>query len=370
MRHPRLSLVFALLSISLCATSRSAQAAQRVDDWLEVVRQTPYWASQGVAANLTTIRRWVLFGKSYCSEARRHILFDRRGRFVGYIENGDSAADTLERLNTARRSLASRDRIDSFSPGGNATQGYPFALSCDQPFADMQEAIARMVGSEDAYKVWGTWDDMRVGSADHPVSLLELIRTVYGHRREQGRLTFPGSVMSTFLGNTLVESGGQKHALSTESARGVMQLRPEVLDDCEVPEKYWLHRMAQVDCALRLVEQNHRNLEQPFMQRFEHLPEPKRSLLYRLLLIQAYQIGVGRTIELLQDPELGSAAAYFAAHSDRFSAEDIQVGMVYHNIGRRDIGMLTLYYVTDARIVTEALCHSAYLRNDAYCGAK
>ena len=173
--------------------------------------------------------------------------------------------------------------------------------------------------------------------------------------------------MPAFMGKTIIESGGIKHALSTESARGIMQLRPSVLDDCEIPKDFRLHRMAQVDCALRLVEQNDRNLQQPFNAVFGKLPEKKRRLLYGLLLTQTYQIGVGRMIELLQDEELGKAAQYFAAHADRFSAEGIQVGMIYHNLGRRDLGMRTLYYVTDVGIATEALCASSEMQNDAWC---
>ncbi|MBD3647232.1 MAG: hypothetical protein HUJ31_07210 [Pseudomonadales bacterium] len=345
----------------------TAMAAEPVKNWLDIVRGTPYWASQGVAQNLQTIRRWVLLGRSYCETPQRHILFDHRGRFVGYIDNGDTTETTIERLNETRRRLTAEEPVDNWSPGSGTSQGYPFALACDQPFVDMNDAIARMVGSEDEYKLWGTWDDMRVGTEENQVSLVELIRTVYEHRRQQGRFTFPDEIMPLFLGKTLIESGGRKHALSTESARGIMQLRPDVLDDCQIPEDLHLHRMAQVDCALRLIEQNHRNLAPPFREIFGELPEPKQDLLYSLLLIQAYQIGVGRTTELLLDEELGKAARYFATHAERFSAEDIQTGMVYHNIGRRDIGLLTLYYVTDIRIVTEALCQSSAMERDRWC---
>ena len=72
-------------------------------------------------------------------------------------------------------------------------------------------------------------------------------------------------------------------------------------------------------------------------------------------------------IELLQDDELGQAAQYFAQHADRFSAEDILVGMIYHNLGRRDIGMRTLYYVTDVGIASERLCASSEMQNDTWC---
>ena len=345
----------------------SAASAERVDNWLDVVRQTPYWESQGMASNLNTIRRWVLLSEGYCSKPQRHILFDRRGQFVGFIDNADNAAATNRRLNETRERLAAEHRVADWSPGTDISQGYPFALSCDQPYVDINEAIARMVGREKDYRLWGTWDGMRVGSATSPVSLVTLIRKVYEHLEDQGRIGFPASVMPAFMGKTIIESGGIKHALSTESARGIMQLRPSVLDDCEIPKDFRLHRMAQVDCALRLVEQNDRNLQQAFNAVFGKLPEKKRRLLYGLLLTQAYQIGVGRMIELLQDEELGKAAQYFAAHADHFSAEDIQVGMIYHNLGRRDLGMLTLYYVTDVGIATEALCASSEMQNDAWC---
>ncbi|MGB5275764.1 MAG: hypothetical protein WBP02_01145, partial [Gammaproteobacteria bacterium] len=310
----------------------SAASAERVDNWLDVVRQTPYWESQGVARNLITIRRWVLLSEGSCSKPQRHILFDRRGQFVGFIDSADNTEATTRRLNEARERLAAEHLVADWSPGTDRSQGYPFALSCDQPYVDMNEAIARMVGSEKDYRLWGTWDGMHVGSATSPVSLVTLIRTVYEHLNDQGRISFPASVMPAFMGKTIIESGGIKHALSTESARGIMQLRPSVLDDCEIPKDFRLHRMAQVDCAQRLVEQNDRNLQQPFNAVFGKLPEKKRQLLYGLLLTQTYQIGVGRMIELLQDNELGKAAQYFTAHADRFSAEDIQVGMIYHNL--------------------------------------
>ena len=345
----------------------SAASAERLDKWLDVVRQTPYWESQGMAGNLATIRRWVLLSEGYCSKPQRHILFDRRGQFVGFIDNADNTEATGQRINEVRERLAAEHRVADWSPGTAMSQGYPFALSCNQRYVDINESIARMVGSEKDYRLWGTWDGMRVGSATSPVSLVTLIRTVYEHLEDQGRISFPASVMPAFMGKTIIERGGIKHALSTVSARGIMQLRPDVLDDCEIPKDFRLHRMAQVDCALRLVEQIDRNLQQPFNAVFGKLPEKKRRLLYGLLLTQAYQIGVGRMIELLQDDELGKAAQYFTAHADHFSAEDIQVGMIYHNMGRRDLGMLTLYYVTDVGIATEALCASSEMQNDTWC---
>lgn len=362
-----LTAALSLVLLPLPGVAQQAVTPEPVDSWLEIVRQTPYSASQGVAANLATIRRWVLLGDSYCNEPRRHILFDRRGRFLAFIDDADNPDTTNDRLSEARKQQAIAQQADYWSPGGSASPGYPFALSCHQPFADMDEAIARMVGIDEDYRLWGSWDGLSIGTAASQVSLVAMIRVVYEHRKEQGRFSFPDSVMPNFLGKTMIESGGQKNALSSEAARGIMQLRPNVLNDCEIPEEFRLHRMAQVDCALRLIEQNHRNLEAPFNDIFGDLPEDKRRVLYGLLLTQAYQIGLGRTIELLQDEELGRTAAYFAANAQRFSAEDIQVGMIYHNLGRRDIGLRTLYYVTDSRIAGEALCASSVIQNDPWC---
>lgn len=350
----------------LCTPGWSDAPAPR-DSWLDIVRETPYWDTQGTANNLVTIRRWVLLSQSYCSEPERHLLFDHRGRFLAYIDNTDTAEATTRRLNDTRRRLAEENRVASWSPGALTELGFPFALACHQPFADMEEAIARLTGEGEDYRVWGTWDDISVGAPDQPVSLVELFRTVYEHRKKQGRFSFPDTVMPNFLGKTIIESGGQKNALSRQAAKGIMQLRPAVLNDCEIPEQHHLHRMAQVDCALRLVEQNHRNLQAPFERVFGQLPAEKQEALYALLLTQAYQIGVGRTTELIEDETLGKAAQYFAENHVRFSAGDIQMGMIYHNMGRRDIGLRTLYYVTDIRIAREALCAADAMADNSWC---
>ncbi|UZJ43217.1 hypothetical protein OOT55_11205 [Marinimicrobium sp. C6131] len=356
--------------IAFTAVAAADPSAESGDDdatWLAVVRQTPFWESQGVAENLATIRTWVLLSQSYCQEPQRHLLFDHRGQFLSYIDNGASPSETIERLNQTRKQLAEKGRASYWHPGADDRRGYPLALACHQPFVDIQEATARLLGKGEDYRVWGTWDGISVGTKNDRVSLVELFRVVYEHRREQGRFTFPDSVMSSFLGKTIIESGAQKNALSSKAARGIMQLRPEVLDDCEIPQAFRLHRMAQVDCALRLVEQNHRNLREPFEATFGDLPDAKRERLYGLLLTQAYQIGVGRTVQLLTDDELGRAARYFAEHHTRFSAEDIQVGMIYHNVGREDIGLRTLYYVTDIRLAQQALCATEGMTDHAWC---
>lgn len=360
-------LVFVVGLVSTFQASAAAPAAQRLDSWLSIVRQTPYWASQGVAANLKVIRRWVLLGEGYCAGPPRHLLFDHRGRFLGYIDDGATPKDTTLRLNRVRERLAQAGRVASWSPGTQARVGYPFALACHQPFVDMDQTIARMSGAREEYRLWGTWDGMRIGEPDRQVSLVQVIREVFHHRQSQGRYTFPEPLLRGLLGQIMIESGGHKHALSTRAARGIMQLRLEVLDDCNIPEHFWRHRVAQIDCALRLTQQNHHNLVEPFLAVFGDLPAAKRDTLYGLLLVQAYQLGVGRSMALLQEPELGNAARYLAAHHRHFSAEDIAVGIIYHNLGRKDLGLRSLFYGIDARIAAEALCRAASMTDDPWC---
>jgi len=162
-----------------------------------------------VASNLATIRQWVLLSESYCSEPERHILFDHQGQFLAYIENAKTTEETINRLNETRQQLVEAERADYWSPGQAEGRGYPFALACRQPFVDMNEAIARLTGTDEDYRLWGTWDGISVGTREDQVSLVELFRAVYEHRRDQGRFTFPDSVMPTFLGKTIIESGGR-----------------------------------------------------------------------------------------------------------------------------------------------------------------
>ncbi len=57
------------------------------------------------------------------------------------------------------------------------------------------------------------------------------------------------------------------------------------------------------------------------------------------------------------------AARCFTAHHPRFSAEDIQVELIYHNMGRRDIGLRSLYYVIYTHLAQQALCATPSMTN-------
>jgi hypothetical protein len=333
-----------------------ADTPVRLSHWQEVIRRAPYWESQGVHANLVTIRRWVLAGEAYCEDEDRHILFDRRASFLGYVLTDGDAAANQARLDERRRALAEAGRTPAWVAGGQRGIGYPFALSCKQPHARLAEALARYFGDDPRARLWGTWDGMRIGTEDAQVSLHDAIRRVYEHRRGRGEIGLPEHVLGTLAGKVAIESAGVREAVSLAGARGIMQLSPTALKDCGLAERFHFHRIAQIDCALKLLEQNHRNLGPVFAEHFGHLPGAKAELLYGMLLVQAYHAGVGRVRALLVDESLNAPARYFAAHHERFSAGDIALGMIFHNLGRNRLGFASLYYVTDVSIATQAVC--------------
>lgn len=338
------------------AFAAQASVPAPIDNWNQAVRSSPYWISQGVYDNLVTIRSWVLKQKSFCEDKQRHLLFDRRATFLGYVPDAETTEKTQALLNAYRAQLASNGKVDHWTPGKNGQAGYPFALSCDQPDAELGGALSRYMGVDESARLWGTWDGMRIGTSDKTVSLHEALLQVFHNRKQLGRVSMPEDTLSTIAGKVLIESGGRARAHSSADARGIMQLSKAALKDCGLNERFHFHRMAQIDCALRLLDQNHRVLQPAFEQRFGHLPSKKAKELYALLLLQAYHGGVGLVSKLLNDPQLGKAAEYFAEHHQRFSAGDIALGLVFHNMGRDKLGFASLYYVVDVGIATREAC--------------
>lgn len=344
------------MALAFWCSSLAAASVAPLAGWQAVIADTPFSASRGMHGNLATIRRWVLGGEAYCSGKDRHIFFDRRMAFVGYLSDVGERAENQAHINERRRLLAEEGRVDGWLPGDEGRIGYPFVLSCNQPDARLGDAVARYAGDDPDARLWGTWDGMRVGAPEATVSLHEAIGEVYADRRDKGRITLPEDVLSVLAGKVVIESGGLREALSPAGARGIMQLSPAALGDCALEARFHLHRLAQIDCALYLLEQNHRNLEPVFDERFGHLPRDTARELYRLLLIQAYHGGVGRVTALMTDDELNAPARYFAEGHARFSAGDMALGMVYHNLGRHGFGFASLYYVTDVTLAEAAVC--------------
>jgi hypothetical protein len=257
--------------------------------------------------------------------------------------------------------------VDSWVPGSEGAIGYPFALACDQPHVNLSDAVARYLGTDAAERIWGAWDDLTFATREKPGSLHEALMYIYRKRLAQKRLTLPDEIPRYLAGQILIESSGQARAHSGANARGILQLSPSALSDCRIkPRNYW-HRLAQIDCALKLMNQNARNLRPVFEQRFGELPAAKRHHLFTLLLVQAYHGGAARVQALLEDNTLSKPAAYFAAHQERFTAGDIAFGMVFHNLGRDHLGLASLYYVADVQQATEALCRTANLNDTDFC---
>ena len=337
------------LALLLLSSTLSASVNSR---WQDIIRSTPYYASIGFTANIMAIRRWVLLSNGYCEVTQRHILFDRRAAFLGWMSNPEDPSDRQQKLNGLRERLFNEKTVAEWLPGAEQKPGYPFALSCDQPDVDLGAAIERLMVRD----VWGTWDGLAAGTQDKPVSLIETAQLVWSHRQLQLKEPLDVIDFSLFLAQLLIESGARKSALSRVNAIGILQLREGVLKDCDIPERHWRYRMAQVDCAVRLYVLNRRNIEPPFNQVFGHLPEQKRHRLFSILLMQTYHSGIGNMKRLLTGSKQGKATAYFAQHHDKFTAEDIASGMLFHNLGRTPWGWESLYYMIDIEIAEQALC--------------
>lgn len=301
------------------------------------------------------LRRWVLLSKGYCEFPDRHVFFDQRGRFLTWMDNEEAALKTQEKLNKVRWQLHQNNKVNRWVEGSVSTIGYPFALSCHQPWVDIRAAINRVKGTTQKSKVWGTWDGVKAGTKSDPISLEALVSLMYQHRSSQLAEPIETLSLRLFIGQLIIESGAKKNIRSSQNALGMLQLKPEVLNDCGIEKRFYQHRMAQVDCAVRLYVMIKRNLQPVFLSVFGHLDKTKQQALFDILLVQSYHSGIGAMTKLLTDTEMGKAARYFAEHPQEFSAEDIATGMIFHNLGRQPWGWESLYYVLDIMIVSKSL---------------
>ncbi|WP_196157698.1 hypothetical protein [Reinekea sp. G2M2-21] len=333
--------------------------ADDVQEWQQIIRQTPYSISLGMTGNLKTIRSWVLFNRGYCENENRHILFDSQGRFLSWQNDAQNSEETQQSLNDVRQRLFERGDVELWLPGLEGTMGYPFAFSCWQPHVNVSGSLDVLFGRAEESKLWGTWDGIVAGTQQKPVSLYDVVKLVWQQRQQDLREPITDFSFSLFLAQLLIESGGAKEARSQDDAVGILQLTPQALSDCGIDEKFYKHRMAQVDCAVRLYVVNRRNLNDPFNQRFSHLPEQKRERLFGLMLMQSYHSGIGNLSRLLEDGIEGKAAQYFAKYHEYYSADDIMTGLLYHNLGREPWGWSSLYYLIDIELVEAQVCQDA-----------
>ncbi len=352
-----------VLPLALCMTAAPVYAA----DWQSIIRALPYSYSLGFHQNLSTIRRWVLLENGFCDIADRHVLFDDRGSFLTFTDNGVDKAATQVKLNDIREQLQESAKVNRWMEGSDNTLGYPFALNCDQPHVNITDAIARLMGALPEDLIWGTWDGISMGSVENPVPLIDVVERVYREKSTIIQQPIVGAEFRYFLGQIIIESGAQKAGLSLDDAIGMLQLKPSVLQDCEIDPQFYRHRMAQVDCAVRLFQQNRRNLYPAFEAVFGQLPIDKQNTVFSMLLVQSYHSGIGRVAKLMSDPERNQAARHFADNHERYSGEDIATGMIYHNLGRDNFGFASLYYVIDVAIVADTLCQETTLKDTWVC---
>ncbi|MEJ2043378.1 MAG: hypothetical protein P8X89_08885 [Reinekea sp.] len=331
-----------------------------MNDWQSIIRNSPYYLSQDMTDNVSVIRRWVLFSEGYCEVPDRHVLFDRRGRFLSWMSNLATEPETQQKLNRRREQLFAEGKVEQWLPGSHVAVGYPFALACDQPHVNVAAALSRLFGDTPSERIWGTWDGMTAGSERSPITLADVVFLVWQQRQKNLSQPLKALDFELFLAQLVIESGAVKNAHSQDDAIGILQLRHQALQDCGIAKRFYRHRMAQVDCAVRLYVLNRRNLEPAFMARFGHLQEPKRKRLFSLLLVQTYHSGIGNMLKLLGEEAQGEAAKYFAEHQADYSAEDIALGLLFHNLGREPWGWNSLYYVTDILLVESLICQ----RND------
>jgi len=376
------------LLFGIFANEVAASQATKADQWLDIIRKSPYEITKDFYRNIKDIRRWVLLEKGFCEDRQRHILFNRRGYFLGYVNNLENAQQTQIRLNQRRQQLATRGKTRFWAEGHRNATGYPFALACNQPHVQMQAALERMTGKQPEDRIWGSWDGIKVGSSAAPVPLLEAVLQIYRVRNQSYQ--FDDHILRDLLGQILIESGARKYIRSSADAVGMLQLLPAVISDCQIPQRFASHRMAQIDCALKLYRQNDRNLRPVYNQRFGHLPTAKKSKLYAMLLVQAYHGGIGRISALIKTEEdqkatgeshdsgtddtsdvngsnLQKAGQHFASNHHRYNAEEIALGLIFHNLGRNNLGLASLYYLVDVEIASDALCELSAIKDQSFC---
>ena len=356
-----------LMASWLPAGKAYSENYQSEADWLTVIRQIPYQYSKNFHSNLKTIRQWVLLEKSFCEQPERHIFFNSRGEFLAYVDNLNDRDGTQIKLNQTRQALVENKKVSRWIVGSKNATGYPFALNCNQPHADIKASMARLFGVEQQDKLWGTWDGISAGTKQSPISLLELVEMVYTFKSEKINQPLNGAEFRHFLAQIIIESGARKNGLSKQNAIGLLQLKKEVLTDCRIPPKFYKHRMAQVDCAVRLFQQNRRNLRKTFTSIFSHLPKDKQDTIFSMLLVQTYHSGIGRMNKILTDETNNKAAVFFAKNHQDYSAEDIATGIIYHNMGRESFGLASLYYVIDVGVVAQKLCLQKKLKDSWVC---
>lgn len=338
---------------ALLLTTVSSANAQSVGD---MIRKLPFDILRpGVAERWKETRTDVLLNIEECEEDRT-LMLSMNGEFLGHVQRIPETEDA-ELSEYARKSFNQR-QIDDWRRQQprrviNAYDniGYPFAYSCTDENRDfILQGISNYHDSE--ITPWGPYEFTGMIA---PKEAFDVVA--------QRHPDVPTQAGNLLRGQYVVESGGDAHARSDKHALGAMQIIPYNLEHiCGLEENEFTHKLAQIDCAFTITQENAERLEDSFENVFSHLPEEKKNALFSYFLAHSYHAGVNNFVDMMKSGIEGRAVRWYAQNHDPYSADDIMFGIVFHNYDAKNDGRnfgsiksATMNYLTNARIALDLL---------------
>lgn len=323
----------------------------------ELVRNTPYGhINQNVSENWETIRKWILKGEGPCSKDNRHIMVNLNGEFLTWLDNQGNQYRTIDKINQVRKTLLEQGKSEIVL-SENGTKGYPFAYQCELSREPIKKGITSL-----EQQVWGAYDDIQIPQ-NNPIPLFES----FEHINELKEYSFPDEMISTVLGQYVIESSGRKNAISPDGARGILQLMPSTREDCRIPTHLLDHRFAQIDCAYQQISRARNYLEPKIDSALDNLDEDTKDEVLDKMTIQAYHAGMGNIGDLFDYSQTSGAASRVINENPQkyknFTGEDIAMFILTHNFGRENIGPYAITYGVDAKIIGDIVSHEYPLSN-------
>lgn len=343
-----------LAAIALATTlPATAQTAQSVGD---MIRKLPYDVLEPqVAQRWKETRTDVLLNIGECEEDRT-LMVSMNGELLDHVRRIPENSQTSHSEYARRR--FNQEQIDDWrrqqtKKVTNAYDGigYPFAYSCTN---ENREFILQGIDSYNDRTI-SAWGPYEFTGTITPKEAFDLVSEQHPE--------VPELASKLLRGQYVVESGGDAHARSDKHALGAMQIIPYNLEHiCDLDTSEFNNKLAQIDCAFTLTQNNAERLEPYFENVFAHLPNQKKENLFSNLLTHSYHAGVNNFVDMMRPGIEGRAARWYADNHEPYSADDIMFGIVFHNYdakedGREfgDIKSATMNYLTNARIALDLL---------------
>jgi hypothetical protein len=315
----------------------------------DFVRNQPYDViTEDVFENWYELRSWVLLSDGPCGEKDSHIFANINGEYLGCFKNDSSLVSQQGFIDQYRKELYEQNISDVVL---NQRSGYPFAYNCDNE--SFKEAIGRMTGDSTDYLLSGSWEHISVPE-QNPISIIEAVHLI----NEKNNHNLPEDILKRFFGQIVIESRGKKDLRSRKGARGMMQILPSVLERCGVEPQYYEHRFAQIDCALDQLNRSYHIMQSRVDRALPNIDATRRDELAQWMATHAYHAGSGRMSRLFGPTRTGAAARELNQHSEKyknFTAEDLGIFLINHNIGRDGIGRATMKYTLDTQVAGDAI---------------